>query len=629
MTALPLRAEHDSHGREHEITELCAELDSLYTDIQQVAETNRSFIRAVPPHYQESASNLIHYLALRRHDLRLLQPRLAALGLSSLGRSEARVMASVGAVRAALQALSKCPDLQSPLDADSTSQQELLEAHTQALLGPAPINRRVRIMVTMPTEAARDYTLVHELVRNGMDCMRINCAHDDADVWAKMIEHLRRASRVLGRPCLVAMDLGGPKLRTGPLEAGPAVLKIRPERDAYGRVTAPARIWLAAHGGRCAPSPADATLPLPAAWLKRLHPGHSIEFEDARGSRRVLKVVQVDAEGAWAELNQTSYVIPGTKMRRTGTRSKTAEAAVGEFASSEQPIVLRVGDTLLIDRSLRPGRPATHDSHGRTLTPAVIGCTLPEVFDDVRSGDSIFFDDGKFAGVIEDIEPERATVKIQRARKDGEKLRSDKGINLPDSVLRLSALTPKDVDTLEFVVRNADIVSLSFANSAADVELLQEHLKRLGGEKLGVILKIETRRGFENLPEMLFTLLRSARCGVMIARGDLAVECGFERLAEVQEEMLWMCEAAHVPVIWATQVLESLAKEGFPSRAEITDAAMSQRAECVMLNKGPHIREAVAVLDDILQRMQTHSTKKRSMLRELKVAERFLEQEAH
>ena len=291
--------------------------------------------------------------------------------------------------------------------------------------------------------------------------------------------------------------------------------------------------------------------------------------------------------------------------------------------------MLHVGDTLVIERSLEPGRPATHDSRGRVLTPATIGCTLPEVFEDVRSGDSIFLDDGKIAGILENIEPERATVKIQRARADGEKLRSDKGINLPDSVLQLSALTPKDIGALEFVVRNADMVSLSFANSAADVELLQQHLKRLGGEKLGVILKIETRRGFENLPEMLFTLLRSARCGVMIARGDLAVECGFERLAEVQEEMLWMCEAAHVPVIWATQVLESLAKEGLPSRAEITDAAMSQRAECVMLNKGPHIREAVAVLDDILQRMQTHSTKKRSMLRELKVAERFLRQESH
>jgi pyruvate kinase len=634
MPALPVRADSDSHAdsatrkRTREIAALCADLDSLHSDIQRVAAESSSFIDGVPANYRESARNLIHYLALRRHDLRALQPKLSALGLSSLGRSEARVLASVAAVRNALQALASYPGGQNSVDTESAVQHELLAAHTQALLGPAPANRRVRIMVTMPTEAAHDYTLVHELVRNGMNCMRINCAHDDADVWTKMIEHVRRASRALGRPCGVAMDLAGPKLRTGPLEAGRAVLKIRPERDNYGRVTAPARVWLAAPGGRGAPSPADATLPLPAGWLKRLLTGNTLKFTDARGAHRVLHVVQVDDDGVWTELHKTSYISTGTTMRRTGARGKAAAAVVGELVSNERPIVLHVGDTLLIGRSLKPGRPATHDGRGRVLTPAVIGCTLPEVFEDVRSGDTICFDDGKIAGVVENVEPERATVKIQRARACGEKLRSDKGMNLPDSVLRLSSLTAKDIETLEFVVQHADMVSLSFANSAADVELLQKHLKRLGGEKLGLILKIETRRGFENLPEMLFAALRSTRCGVMIARGDLAVECGFERLAEVQEEILWMCEAAHVPAIWATQVLESLAKEGFPSRAEITDAAMSERAECVMLNKGPHIQQAVGVLDDILQRMQTHLTKKRSMLRDLKVAERFLRQDA-
>jgi pyruvate kinase len=106
----------------------------------------------------------------------------------------------------------------------------------------------------------------------------------------------------------------------------------------------------------------------------------------------------------------------------------------------------------------------------------------------------------------------------------------------------------------------------------------------------------------------------------MIARGDLAVECGFERLAEVQEEILWICEAAHVPVIWATQVLETLAREGIPSRAEITDAAMADRAECVMLNKGPHVLDAVAALDNILRRMQAHQAKKSATLRKLHLA---------
>jgi len=184
-------------------------------------------------------------------------------------------------------------------------------------------------------------------------------------------------------------------------------------------------------------------------------------------------------------------------------------------------------------------------------------------------------------------------------------------------------MTAKDLADLTFVAQQADIVELSFVNTPRDVELLQQHLALLGTRQPAVVLKIETRRGFENLADLLLTAMRAPCCGVMIARGDLAVECGFERLAEVQEEILWICEAAHIPVIWATQVLETLAKEGSPSRAEITDAAMGEQAECVMLNKGPHILEALRALDDILRREQNHHSKKRSMLRHLTLADHF------
>jgi pyruvate kinase len=198
------------------------------------------------------------------------------------------------------------------------------------------------------------------------------------------------------------------------------------------------------------------------------------------------------------------------------------------------------------------------------------------------------------------------------------------GCCLPQSVLRLSAMTAKNLADLTFVAQQADIVELSFVNTPRDVELLQQQLALLRARQPAVVvLKIETRRGFENLADLLLTAMRGTCCGVMIARGDLAVECGFERLAEVQEEILWICEAAHIPVIWATQVLETLAKEGFPSRAEITDAAMGERAECVMLNKGPHILEALRTFDDILQREQSHHSKKRSMLRHLTLADHF------
>jgi pyruvate kinase len=103
----------------------------------------------------------------------------------------------------------------------------------------------------------------------------------------------------------------------------------------------------------------------------------------------------------------------------------------------------------------------------------------------------------------------------------------------------------------------------------------------------------------------------------MIARGDLAVELGWARLAEMQEELLWLAESARVPVIWATQVFEQLIRENQPTRAEMTDAAMSQRAECVMLNKGPFVLDAITLLDDIAGRMRGHQLKKSARLRAL------------
>ena len=196
-------------------------------------------------------------------------------------------------------------------------------------------------------------------------------------------------------------------------------------------------------------------------------------------------------------------------------------------------------------------------------------------------------------------------------------MRAAKGINVPDTRLPIPALTEKDIADLTTVVEVADLVEISFVQDPSDVLRLHHALARLGGDQLGVVLKIETRRAFERLPELLLTAMRRPGVGVMIARGDLAVEVGYERLAELQEEILWLCEAAHLPVIWATQVLEQLAKSGLPSRAEISDAAMSERAECVMLNKGPHIDEAVVVLDDILSRMAEHHYKKNALLPQL------------
>lgn len=603
---------------------ILAELMSLRAEIAASAPS-QSLLENVHPAYRESAQNLLCYLALRRRDLRSLQRRMAELGLSSLGRSEAHVLATIDATLRALHGLAQRPcaaTLSEPVD--FAKGERLLVEHTQALLGPAPVGRAVRIMVTMPSAAADDYTLVHNLLRQGMDCMRINCAHDDNAAWSRMILNLKRAEQALGRACRVVMDLAGPKVRTGPLEPGPTVVRIRPRRDVYGRVIAPARIWLtAADDPRLPLEMADAVLPLQGAWLARLRSGDKLDFADARGAKRRFTVVDVGKEGCWVEATQSAYIVPGTLLHHVQYKFGTdvqRTAVIGDLPSRINAILLRQGDPLILRRDSQPGRAAVLDSGGQMVTPASIGCTLPEVFDAVHAGEPIWFDDGKIGGIIEKVESDHVLVRITQASVHGGKLRADKGINLPESKLQLSALTAKDLDDLKFVAQHADVIELSFANSAADVRMLRERLTQLTERQPAVVLKVETRRAFQNLPSMLLTAMQMPCCGVMIARGDLAVECGFERLAEVQEEILWICEAAHIPVIWATQVLEHLATKGVPSRAEISDVAMGHRAECVMLNKGPYVVEAVRALDDILRRMQHHQTKKRSMLRELQLA---------
>jgi len=605
--------------------EVLEELQAIRTKMLADVANNASRLNKIHPNYRQSAENLLHYLVLRRRDRRQLQQRLAMVGLSSLGRSESHVLATIDAVIRAVHRLqgkssSSLPKEEATLD--FALGEQLLSTHQECLLGSASQGRGVRIMVTMPSEAAHDYDLVHNLLQQGMECMRINCAHDDDAAWSRMIEHLRRAELSLGRSCKVVMDLAGPKLRTGPLERGPAVARIRPQRDMFGRVVSPARVWITAESGPYPPpSPADACVPVTADWLANLRVGQQIHFADARGAHRAVTIVDVTDRGCWGVLSKTAYLVPGTVLRRKpGKSGKAQETAVGDLPSEEARLVLRQGDRLILTRDLRAGRPATYDSNGQLLTPAMIGMTIPEVFEDVHPGETIWFDDGKIGGVIETVEDSQVLIRITHARLSGERLRGDKGINFPDSVLRLPALTEKDINDLAFVAQHADVVELSFANSAKDVELLCRHLARLGKRQPAIVLKIETRLGFANLPSMLFAAMHMPSCGVMIARGDLAVECGFERMAEVQEEILWICEAAHIPVIWATQVLESMAKEGMPSRAEISDAVMGHRAECVMLNKGPHVVSAVQVLDGILRRMQAHQFKKRAMLRELHLA---------
>lgn len=482
-------------------TELLDEIERLRAAVLMKAEAiARNWDGWIErPDFVPSAENFAHYLALRGRDIRPLQLELMARGLSSLGRAESRVLPTLDAVSGVLAVLAgksmRAPETPSAF----FSGEERLVSRTVELLGPSSKQRPVHFLITAPSEAAEGDGFMLRLAELGVEAVRINCAHDDQDAWARMIQGVGSAAEKTGRRMKVLMDLAGPKIRTGAIRA----------------TSGPKRIVL------------------------------GDEF---------------------------------------------AITAPGELGA--------VGDAL-----------------------AAVECTLREPLAAARPRERIFIDDGKVAAEVRRTEPWGVVAEVKSCPNEkGYRLKPEKGINFPDTAFAVSALTEKDVEDLAFVAHHADGIEFSFVQCAEDVAALQDALTEKRPEdwrKLGLVLKIETNRAVANLPDILIRAAGRQPTAIMIARGDLAVEIGFARLAEMQEEILWLGEAAQIPVIWATEVLEHFIKKGAPSRGEMTDAAMSARAECVMLNKGPFLFEAIAQLDLLLGRMSEHLHKKTPRLRRL------------
>lgn len=594
---------------------LIARLDALEAELQFAVATHRGAIDSVAPEHRTGATNLVRYAALRQQDLRGLQNDLMDLGATSLATAEADVRAKVLAARNVLAALRGDPG---PWELGAINQalddgDAILDAHARALFGTQRPGRPTRIMVTMPAEAADHPELVATFVQAGMDVARINCAHDGPAAWERMIGHIRAAADTAGRKVLVSMDLAGPKLRTGPISAGPAVGRARVRRDDTGRLTSPARLWLVSSDRPIPPPGPVVTVGRPAltirvdpAWLSDRRAGDVIALRDNRGRKRVFNVTHAAADGVLAEGERNAYVANGTVLDCAG---KTTSA--GGILPLARRLSLAAGDRLVLSSDLTAVEvPAAGEA-------ARIGCTLPEAVAALVPGQPVLLDDGAIDAVVESTAPGEATLMIARTKPGGQRLGAQKGINLPQTVVPLPALTPEDESYLPFVAAHADLVAVSFVRSVDDINHIVKALDDVGADELGLLLKIETAQGFRELPSIILAAMRRPRLGLMIARGDLAVELGFERLSEVPRQILALCEAAHVPAIWATQVLETLAKTGQPSRAEITDAAAAQRSECVMLNKGPHMTEAIRALDDILERMGEVQHKSRTLMRQI------------
>lgn len=250
------------------------------------------------------------------------------------------------------------------------------------------------------------------------------------------------------------------------------------------------------------------------------------------------------------------------------------------------------------------------------VTPLRIPFSLLEVLGAIKVGEQVLFDDGRVAAEVTEVSASEVCLRVTHAAPNGTTLAANKGINLPNSELPLPSLTEADLRHLEFVKQHADIVAVSFIRNAQDVAAV---INALGPKAtVGLVLKIETIPAYNNLRQVLLEGMRYQKLGLMIARGDLAVELGFRRMAEVPRFISAAAEAAHVPTILATQVLETMAKTGQPSRAEITDATYALRAECVMLNKGPFIGEAIKVLSYLNTKLGNSQRKNRILLRKIR-----------
>ena len=584
------------------LQEIVTDLNSIIEAVYEFEDKYDSQLKSVHPNYAYSAKNLVHYLAMRSFNINVLQQKLEDVGLPIALETQDNILYSLLNLRTILYSLLnyQLQDEEKEL-LNNMAVQKIREENSKALFGSIKNERKTAILVTQPTAAATNTDFIESLLIQGMDCVRINCAHDDEFIWQQMIENVR----LHDQDCKVMMDLGGPKIRTGKMKPGPKVIHIKPRKNAIGQVTEPARIWLAPYAimppkGK----EADVVIPVNKKWLRKTKKGSYIIFRDSRGRKCIINIDKKEGKGRWASCSDSAFITPDTFLNVfLEKKSKKEIHTIQEMLPLDEVIFLFEGDFLRLDKKAIPGEPAVYDEDGHLKEMAHISCTLPEIFDHVKPKEQVYFNDGKIEGIVKENHPDHLIIEITYAKKKGGKLKADKGINLPNSVLGVKGLTKKDKIDLKFVARHADVVNFSFVNNKEDVEELLHELKKLKAN-IGIILKIETKEGYKNLPGILLKAMENYPVGLMIARGDLAIESGWKNFATIQEEILQLCTAAHIPGVWATQVLENLAKKGIPTRAEITDIAMAQRADCVMLNKGPYIEKAVRMLDKVIRKMQ-------------------------
>jgi pyruvate kinase len=465
------------------LPEIRRQLLELRRQLLAFEQEQAVLLDAVAAAYRASARNLLHFAAFHRHNHPGLQQALRQRGLSTLAGCEPHLLASLNNLITVVNCLCGTPADPSAYTAAYTAEDTdaeppssfeqghaLLRQNSERLLGSGQA-----VMVTLPTAATDNPTLIAELVSAGMDVARINCAHDTPAVWAALASQVRAAAVAQQRPCRIAMDLAGPKLRTGPLPPLPGVVGARPDRDRYGRLQQPARI-LALPAGSAPPADCDpqlVLLPVVGDSWRQLDSGDRLRSRDASGRWRELVVDSRLEHGVLLLCRQHCRFVAGLVFRQEGGPVRLEVATLPECPGE---LLLKQGDRLRLSGE------AIASIADPGQAPARVSCSLPEVLADLEAGQRVLFDDGKIGAVV--VAPARGgtgaplevELEIVQARPKGSRLRADKGINLPDTSLRIPALTAKDRDDLAFACCHADLINYSFVRSEADVACLHQAL---------------------------------------------------------------------------------------------------------------------------------------------------------
>ncbi len=573
------------------------------------------------PRYQ-SLLNLRHYRILRSQNRTKLQEKLFLMSLSSLGRSYGHVAASIDTLYdqmiSSLGGEMLSPEMVASFHHVSISEAVKLASHNSfSLFGGKSSARlskqKTTVMVTLPSYAAdNDGSLIRGLAKVGVRVFRINAAHDSAEVWQAMADVIAdiNQSRNEEKKLKIFIDLAGPKIRTGKIKRVDLPVVAGSNKSEKEVILYPEK-------GTTAPQKTDvitqkkipATLCVEKKFYKKLKIGDRIKVRDANGKKAKITLTKVTKNSARGTIDKKVFLNKDSTLRQ-----KDEKSSVLNIERQIEQIRLFINGYLIITEEKILGRSTIVDSDGKVLKSAAISCTLKGMTSFVAIGDKVFIDDGKIGLEVLKKTKRAIICRVTHAKVNGTLIKEEKGINFPDSELKIAALTKTDRQTVLSVIDFADSFSLSFCQRGEDVKELRELLQEYRRDGVGIVAKIETKNAVSNMPEILEELLVCKSSGVMIARGDLAIEVGFINMSFIQEELLDICNAAHIPVIWATQVLESQMKTNLPSRAEISDAALSGRAECVMLNKGPFAIDTIDILRQILHEMHLLFKKNQKLL---------------